>query len=171
MKQYTTSTDYSREINHSVKQLPQQMKAINEQTLVPVFKETLEDIRKSLGRFEAKMMTEVREQVKNEIKNGFERQSVSLEESVLMAVREHSNATPSMFDPQEKIKALLGQGEIDKAFHTALISNDLALVEYVVENSEINNVFNPCRLEPTVLLSLIQQLSVEMNKYNSLKHK
>lgn len=171
MKQYTTSVDYSREISHSMKQLPQQMKTINEQTLVPVFKDTLEDIRKSLGRFEAKMMTEVREQVKNEIKNGFERQSVSLEESVLMAVREHSNATPSLFDPQERIKTYLSHGEIDKAFHTALLANDLTIVEYCVENCEITDVFNPCRLEPTVLLSLIQQLSVEMNKYNPLKHK
>ena len=148
-----------------------QIKSLNEATIIPLFKETFDDIRKTLGHFEANMMAEVREQLKNEIKHGFERQSVSLEESVLMAVREHSNATPSVFDPQENIRKSLALGEIDKAFHAALVSNDLSLVEYCVEKAEIQNVFNPCQLEPTVLLSLIQQLTAEMNNYNGLKHK
>lgn len=94
----------------------------------------------------------------------------NLEDSVLSVVRSQAQ-TPSVFDIQEQIRQLLNQGQINKAFHQALISNDLALVEFALEKADISTVFNPCHLEQTVLLSLIQQLSADMNNYNELKNK
>lgn len=89
---------------------------------------------------------------------------------MLSAVRSQAQ-TPSVFDIQEQIRQLLGQNQVNKAFHQALISNDLSLVEFTLDKADVNAVFNPCHLEQTVLLSLIQQLSADMNNHNEIKNK
>lgn len=78
---------------------------------------------------------------------------------------------PSLYDVQEQIKLLLNQGQINKAFHQALLANDLHLVEYALERADYSQVFNPCPLEQTVLLSLIQQISADMSNHTELKQK
>lgn len=109
---------------------------------------------------------------KFQIKKGFETQAASLEDSVIMAVRSQAQTpAPSVFDVQEQIKALLNQGQINKAFHQALLANDLHLVEYALERADYGQVFNPCPLEQTVLLSLIQQISADMSNHSELKQK
>lgn len=104
------------------------------------------------------------------MQKSFETQAANLEDSVLSVVRSQTQ-TPSIFDVQEKIKILLGQGSINKAFHQALIANDLTLVEFVIDKADYKTVFNPCPLEQTVLLSLIQQITADMSSYNDVKHK
>lgn len=97
----------------------------------------------------------------------------NLEDSVLSAVRSQAQtpAIPSVNDIQEQIRQLVNQGQTNRAFHQALISNDLSLVEFTLEKADIKQVFNPCTLEQTVLLSLIQQLSAaDMSSYTGLKH-
>lgn len=89
-----------------------------------------------------------------------------------MAVRSQAQTpAPSLYDVQEQIKLLLQQGQINKAFHQALLANDLHLVEYALERADYSQVFNPCPLEQTVLLSLIQQISADMSRHNELKQK
>lgn len=89
-----------------------------------------------------------------------------------MAVRSQAQTpAPSVFDVQEQIKLLLMQGQINKAFHQALLANDLHLVEFALERADYNQVFNPCPLEQTVLLSLIQQISADMLNHSELKQK
>lgn len=78
---------------------------------------------------------------------------------------------PSVFDVQEQIKSLLGQGQINSAFHQALVANDLNLVEFTLEKADYKTVFYPCPLQQTVLLSLIQQISADMSNHNELKQK
>lgn len=108
----------------------------------------------------------------SQIKKGFEAQAASLEDSVIMAVRSQAQTpAPSVYDVQEQIKLLLQQGQINKAFHQALLANDLHLVEYALERADYNLVFNPCPLEQTVLLSLIQQISADMSNHSELKQK
>lgn len=107
-----------------------------------------------------------------QIKKGFEAQAASLEDSVMMAVRSQAQTpAPNAFDVQEQIKLLLQQGQINKAFHQALLANDLHLVEYALERADYNLVFNPCPLEQTVLLSLIQQISADMSNHTESKQK
>lgn len=107
-----------------------------------------------------------------QIKKGFETQAASLEDSVINAVRSQAQTpAPSLYDVQEQIKALLNQGQINKAFHQALLANDLHLVEYALERADYGQVFNPCPLEQTVLLSLIQQISADMSNHTELKQK
>lgn len=107
-----------------------------------------------------------------QIKKGFEAQASSLEDSVMMAVRSQAQTpAPSVFDVQEQIKLLLQQGQVNKAFHQALLANDLHLVEYALERADYSLVFNPCPLEQTVLLSLIQQISADMSNHTESKQK
>lgn len=104
-----------------------------------------------------------------QVSKGFESQAASLEDSVLSAVRSQAQ-TPSVFDIKGQIRHLLDQGQTNKAFHQALIANDLVLVEFTLETADIKDVFNPCTLEQTVLLSLVQQLSADMTAYTGTRH-
>lgn len=90
----------------------------------------------------------------------------------MMAVRSSAQTpAPNAFDMQEQVRQLLIQNQINKAFHQALLANDLQLVEYVLERADYSQVFNPCPLEQTVLLSLVQQISADMSNHNDLKQK
>lgn len=98
------------------------------------------------------------------------RKSIETQAAVL---RSHAN-TPALpsFDLKDTIKLLLMQGQINKAFHQALLANDLSLVEYTLTNVDHNVVFSPeCCLEQKVLLSLIQQISADMSNHNDIKQK
>lgn len=90
----------------------------------------------------------------------------------MMAMRSQAQTpAPSIVDVQEQIKHLLQQGQINKAFHQALLANDLNLVQFALERADYKSVFYPCPLEQTVLLSLIQQISADMSNHNELKQK
>lgn len=107
----------------------------------------------------------------SQIKKGFESQAASLEDTIMAVRSQAQTPAPSIFDVQEQIKLLLHQGQINKAFHQALLANDLHLVEYALDRADYNQVFNPCPLEQTVLLSLIQQISADMSNHTELKQK
>lgn len=107
-----------------------------------------------------------------QIQKGFESQTASLEDSVMMAMRSQAQTpAPGIIYVQDQIKHLLQQGQINKAFHQALLANDLNLVQFALEQAEFKSVFCPCPLEQTVLLSLIQQISADMSNHNELKQK
>lgn len=173
MKQYGVVEFQMKEFGGVVQQIPHQVKLTNEQSIVPIFSAALQDIRLRLDKFQLKVVADLKEQVKNEIQNGFERQTLTLEDSVLSAVTRSQAETPApnIYDFQESIKQLLVHGQINKAFHQALVSSDFALVEFTIERAEFNAVFNPCPLDQTVLLSLITQLTHDMSKYNDLKNR
>lgn len=91
---------------------------------------------------------------------------------MLSVVRSQAQTpAPSVHDVQEVIKQHLNSGSINKAFHAALLANDLNMVEFTLERADYKNVFNPCPLEQTVLLSLIQQISADMSSHNELKQR
>ena len=173
MKQYNVVEFQIKEFGGVVQQIPQQVKLTNEQSIVPIFNSALHDIRLRLDKFQLKVVHDLKEQVKIEIQNGFERQTSTLEDSVISAVARSQTETPApnIYDFQESIKQLLAHGQINKAFHQALVSSDFALVEFTLERAEFNAVFNPCPLDQTVLLSLITQLTHDMSKYNDLKNR
>lgn len=91
---------------------------------------------------------------------------------MLSAVRSQAQTpAPSTFEVQSQIKALLAQGNVNVAFHQALVANDLQLVEFTLEHADYSTVFNPCPLQQTVLLSLIQQIAADMSNHNELKQR
>uniref|UniRef100_T1GP41 Enhancer of mRNA-decapping protein 4 C-terminal domain-containing protein n=1 Tax=Megaselia scalaris TaxID=36166 RepID=T1GP41_MEGSC len=135
-------------------------------------RESILESRKDLKAVEMSVVNQLSSIMKTEIRKNLEDQATSLENSMLNVVRSQAQTpAPSIYDVQEQIKALLHQGHINKAFHQALIANDLALVEFTLDKADYKEVFNPCCLEQTVLLSLIQQISADMNNHNDIKQK
>lgn len=169
----------------TIRQIPQQVKQEVKNTcdanVVPVLNAKMSHIKQQMDVFHAKVTQDIKEQVRKEIQSGFEQQKASLEDSVLSAVSRSQTDTPApspavgnnfRFDHHEAVKQYLQSGQINKAFHQALISNDLSLVELTIEKADFNTVFkSPCPLEQTVLLSLIQQITVDMNRYSEIKNR
>ncbi|KAG5682853.1 hypothetical protein PVAND_012175 [Polypedilum vanderplanki] len=179
IKQYGAVHYQMTQFGDTIRQIPQQVKQEVKSTydanVIPVLNSKLSHLKQQLDVFQTKITQDIRELVKKEIQNGFEQQRASLEDSVLSAVTRSQTETPApptTFDHQEAIKQYLALGEVNKAFHTALISNDLSLVEFTIEKADFNTVFKPpLQLEQTVLLSLIQQITVDMNRYSEIKNR
>lgn len=173
MKQYGAVNFQMSEFSSIIHQIPQQVRQNSEMSVIPILNSGFQDMRQRMDNIQLKMLGEMMDQVKSEIKSGFERQTMSLEDSVFSVVQRSQAETPAptIYDQQETIRQLLSHNEINKAFHQALISSDLSLLEYTIEKANINKVFNPCPLEQSVLLSLIQQLTADMSKYSEIKNR
>ncbi|EDO30420.1 predicted protein, partial [Nematostella vectensis] len=75
---------------------------------------------------------------------------------------------------QRRIQVCLGEGQLAMAFQEALTAADLSLVTMVCESVDVNELFSqtePLPLSQPVLLSLIQQLSVDLLTNTQLKHR
>lgn len=72
---------------------------------------------------------------------------------------------------EEEIHKLLSSHDPNAAFELALSTSDLHLVMFLCQQVNLDEVFdkNPCPLSQPVLLSLIQQLSVDLNDRLELK--
>lgn len=169
MTQFQPVHEQQERLLTSMRALPEQFKVTSEKVVNSFSAQIIHEVNKDFKTLQLNVLKLVKETVKQEVSKGFESQAASLEDSVLSAVRSQAQ-TPSVFDLQEQIRQLVHQGQINKAFHQALISNDLSLVEFTLETADSKEVFNPCRLEQTVLLSLIQQLSADMSAYSPTKH-
>lgn len=95
--------------------------------------------------------------------------------------RSHS-ATPSASisihqqqqqDVMTQVEGFISVGRFDEAFQYALSANSLAIVVSTCELINPMQVFSqtPCPLSQTVLLSLIQQLSHNLEEKTEIKHK
>lgn len=168
-KQFTDRTDDVLEL---VKKIPDQVNTNTDQQFKANTTMLREDITRDFKLLQTSLLKVIRDNIRHEIEKGLEAQASSLEDSVLSAVRSQAQTpAPSSVDIHEQIRLLLASGQINQAFHKALLSNDLSLVEFTLEKAEYKQVFNPCPLEQTVLLSLIQQISADMANYNELKHR
>uniref|UniRef100_A0A182P8K7 Uncharacterized protein n=1 Tax=Anopheles epiroticus TaxID=199890 RepID=A0A182P8K7_9DIPT len=164
--------DRTTELVQSVQHLPKELSSTADQATVAAIRTMRENIEKDMRALHNSLLKSVREHIRQEIEKGFEAQASSLEDSVLSVVRSQAQTpAPSNLDVQDQIKQYLNGGQINKAFHKALLSNDLNLVEFLLDRADHKQVFNPCPLEQTVLLSLIQQISADMAHHNELKHK
>ncbi|XP_035773987.1 enhancer of mRNA-decapping protein 4 homolog isoform X3 [Anopheles albimanus] len=156
----------------TIRVLPQKLAIDCERTTAAVVQTMRQNIEKDWKGLQTPLLETIRQHIRQEIEKGFEAQASSLEDSVLSVVRSQAQTpAPNNVDIQEQIRQYLAGGQINKAFHKALLSNDLTLVEFVLERADFKQVFNPCTLEQTVLLSLIQQISADMSNHNDLKHK
>lgn len=172
MSQYEHHNCNTDEVLEQVQLLPHEIKNQNEKLVNGFYTKIQTELQTMFKDLESGISKSIKENVKKEIENGFANQTQSLEDSVLSVVRSQAQTpAPSIYDVQEQIKQLLSQSQINKAFHQALIANDLNLVEFTIERADYNAVFNPCLLAQTVLLSLIQQITADMNHHNELKQK
>lgn len=171
MKQYGAVQFQMTEFSGAIHDIPQQIERAQQKTIVPIFNTRFIELHNKIDKVNVKFLNELKEQVKAEIQNGFERQTVNLEESVLSVVqRSHAETpAPTIYDHQESIKQMLSHGETNRAFHTALISSDLSMLEFTIDKADFIKVFEPCPLDQSVLLSLIQQLTADMSKFSEIK--
>ncbi|KAL9922946.1 enhancer of mRNA-decapping protein 4 homolog isoform X1 [Glossina fuscipes] len=124
--------------------------------------EAVLETRKDIKGLEILLSHQIQEIIRSEVRKSFETQAVAL--------RSQANTPAPLYDLKDTIKHLLMQGQINKAFHQALLANDLNLVEYTLKSADHNAVFTPdCCLEQKVLLSLIQQISADMSNHNEVK--
>ena len=85
----------------------------------------------------------------------------------------HTHTMLSISVLQEEIQRLLQSREVNRAFEAALSTSDLSLVLYLCQQVTPEEVFDktPCPLSQPVLLSLIQQFSVDLSEHVDLKLK
>ncbi|XP_055837363.1 enhancer of mRNA-decapping protein 4 homolog isoform X5 [Episyrphus balteatus] len=124
--------------------------------------ESMLDTKKDVKHMEILLTRQIAEVVRTEVRKGFESQTATLRSQA-------TTPAPSIYDIKDQIKLLLSTGQINKAFHQALLANDLSLVEFTLQRADHNAVFHPCCLEQKVLLSLIQQISADMSNHNEVK--
>jgi enhancer of mRNA-decapping protein 4 len=74
---------------------------------------------------------------------------------------------------QQHVLKLIRLNQLNQAFEFVLSASDLNLVIYLCENVRPNELFSiqPCPLQTPVLLSLIQQLSADLNTHQELKYR
>ncbi|XP_037957613.1 enhancer of mRNA-decapping protein 4 homolog isoform X2 [Teleopsis dalmanni] len=126
--------------------------------------ESLAEGRKDVKSMEIIIARQVKEAIRIEMRK--------ISESQNMQLRSQTNTPAPMYDIRESIKLLLQSGQINKAFHQALLANDLSLVDYTLRNTDPSSVFIPaCCLEQKVLLSLIQQISADMPNHSETKQR
>ncbi|XP_058447810.1 enhancer of mRNA-decapping protein 4 homolog isoform X2 [Malaya genurostris] len=172
LEQNKQVTDRTAELIELVRKVPEHVNTDSERQFKTNTVVLREDITRDFKLLQTSLLKVIRENIRYEIEKGLEAQASSLEDSVLSAVRSQAQTpAPSNVDIQEQIRQLLANGQINKAFHKALLSNDLSLVDYTLEKADYKHVFSPCPLEQTVLLSLIQQISADMANHNELKHR
>merc|ERR1712032_1401270 len=88
--------------------------------------------------------------------------------------RQHSTPKPDfkMATMRQNIQGHIQAGRIEAAFQAALSASDLQMVVFTCELLNTTQVFNSatCPLSQSVLLSLIQQLSVDLGDKTEVKH-
>jgi len=81
--------------------------------------------------------------------------------------------TPAVDVRQQKALQLVRAGQLNQAFEYVLSASDLNLVVYLCENLRPAELFSiqPCPLQIPVILSLIQQLAVDLTTHQETKYK
>ncbi|WAR11787.1 EDC4-like protein [Mya arenaria] len=125
----------------------------------------------SAEQMQAHVLASIQTQLSSEISK------TMTSDNVLLAMRSGA-VTPARVTPDPQIEKthilnLLRQGQLNAAFQQALSAANLELVIALCEAVNPNQVFNqsPCPLQQPVLLSLIQQLSADLENHTELKHK
>ncbi|CAH1779762.1 unnamed protein product [Owenia fusiformis] len=154
------------------------------QGITNMFKQTADSqaqvmstLKQEVKGIQSSLTKEIRSVVKTEMASAMKEQQSTISDSVMNAVRTTA-ATPvpiATQDPHQQqthIVNLLAQGQLNTAFQQALSASDLNLVIFVCETVNPTQVFHqtPCPLEQPVLLSLIQQLSADLETNTELKH-
>ncbi|XP_048461648.1 enhancer of mRNA-decapping protein 4 isoform X3 [Rhincodon typus] len=129
-----------------------------------------------VSNLQESILTQVQRIVKGEVSLAMKEQQAVVTSSIMQAMRSAAGTpiptTHMDFQTQQAhILQLLQQGQLNQAFQQALTAADLNLVLYVCETVDSELVFgqHPCPLTQPVLLSLIQQLSTDLNSRTELK--
>jgi len=125
------------------------------------------------SRLLSEVLASVQDSVQKEMGLGLEGLRQQLSEMIATSVESSTQQAPDLARTQVLVSQLLESGQLGQAFQEALTASDLNIVMYVCEQVDPESVFSqsPCPLSQPVLLSLIQQLSVDLTVNTELKHK
>ncbi|KAL3869739.1 hypothetical protein ACJMK2_042382 [Sinanodonta woodiana] len=135
------------------------------------------ELQSSLSGMQKMIAHYLMEAVREEVSMAVKEMGNRISDSVLNATRSESKPViqvmPNLQEPKPQILQLLQQGQINTAFDMALSACNLEMVMFVCEMVNFSEVFEktPCPLQQRVLLSLIQQLSVDLGSNTELKNK
>ncbi|XP_067055317.1 enhancer of mRNA-decapping protein 4-like isoform X1 [Acropora muricata] len=135
---------------------------------------SLEGLRGEIfSRLLSEVLTSVQDSVQKEMGLGLEGLRQQLSEIITSSDQSPIQQASNPAKTQVVVSKLLESGRIGEAFQEALTASDLRIVVYVCETVDTDTVFSqtPCPLSQPVLLSLIQQLSVDLTVDTELKHK
>nr|XP_023013294.1 enhancer of mRNA-decapping protein 4 [Leptinotarsa decemlineata] len=184
-KEYTASVeaymDKQRRVQDKGKDLIVQMQAVSDTMKINSDKMTTtvsSEIQKQFSlvfkSMQDKLISNMKEVVSEQVKQGFKSHATVIEDSVMNAVRSRA-VTPSPHVDSHavtlsQIQQNLSRGNFDEAFQMALSAENLGFVIYVCERVDIQTLFGEdCILQQSCILALIQQLSVELSKHTDLK--
>lgn len=135
-------------------------------------------VSQSMKGLKDSLLTHVRDVVRDEVSKAMKAQGNTISDNVLSAMRSGAvTPVPGTQDVQQlmqnQILRLLNQGQINAAFQQALSAANLDVVIHTCEKANPDQVFGqiPCPLQQPVLLSLIQQLSADIETHTLLKQK
>ncbi|XP_078367719.1 enhancer of mRNA-decapping protein 4-like isoform X2 [Oculina patagonica] len=135
---------------------------------------SIEGLREEIfSRLLSEVLASVQDSVQKEMGLGLEGLRQQLSEMIASSAETTSPQAPDIARTQVQVSRLLESGQFGQAFQEALTAADLTVVMYVCENVDAETIFSqsPCPLSQPVLLSLIQQLSVDLTINTELKHK
>ncbi|XP_052817112.1 enhancer of mRNA-decapping protein 4-like [Mya arenaria] len=163
-----------RRLSDSFQASAEQMQA---HVLASIQTQLSSEISKTMTRLQESLGEHVHAAVREEVGKAMKEQGSTISDNVLLAMRSGA-VTPARVTPDPQIEKthilnLLRQGQLNAAFQQALSAANLELVIALCEAVNPNQVFNqsPCPLQQPVLLSLIQQLSADLENHTELKHK
>lgn len=166
-----------RDVLSQIQAVAEILRSSTENIPAVIQQEVQSQIQKELVSLQDNLTKAVGIAVKDNITKEFHAQQSVIEDRVLNAVRSRAvTPAPHILDSQlqkAQLMQLIAQGQINPAFQQALSASDLSLVVFVCERVNPQQIFSqtPCPLQQHVLLSLIQQLSADMENDTEIKHK
>jgi len=136
----------------------------------------LRDIMRSIGNLSAtqsklsNQICDVNAKLETDLPKNL---SETIRKEVRSIIAENSVATPKLpaTNIRDTIQGLVSSGRLNDAFQTALSEQDLSLVMFTCEQVNTTQIFSQatCPLSQSVLLSLITQLSVDIQDKTEVK--
>uniref|UniRef100_A0A182SM98 Enhancer of mRNA-decapping protein 4 WD40 repeat region domain-containing protein n=1 Tax=Anopheles maculatus TaxID=74869 RepID=A0A182SM98_9DIPT len=107
------------------RELPEKLSTLGKDTINFAVERISERVEGDLRALEPRLIKSMSDHIGQEIEKGFQAQTSSLEDSVLSVVRSQAQTpAPNSMDVQDQIRQHLNGGQINEAFHKALLSND-----------------------------------------------
>lgn len=147
-----------------------------------------QNIRSSNAILQDTIISSVKAIIKEELTVSMREQQAHLTDRMISFIRQSGAMTPANMgayiasaptptfgnqESKQRMLAYLQKGSYNDAFQTALCAADLSLLVQLCESVSPNQLFEtkPCVLQQPVLMSLIQQLSTDLNTHTELKVK
>ncbi|XP_050294918.1 enhancer of mRNA-decapping protein 4 isoform X2 [Anthonomus grandis grandis] len=186
-KEYTASVESymerQRRLQDRGKDLVGQMQNVaehlktNSDTLSEILTtEINKHFNKAFKTIQEQVSQNIKDLVSLELKRSLNSQGDVVEQAVMNALNRSRAVTPAPSHADNHMQTLahiqhtLSKHAYDEAFQIALSAENLGVVIFVCEKVDVNRVFGEqCLLSQSVLLALIQQLSMELHKNTETK--